>query len=149
MTRSFCRLWVHAVFVTKERAPFIAQEAEHLIYDHLAQQLRRYECVPLIINGMPDHVHLLFLQNYKMSLAEIFHKVKGETSFWINSKGILPTRFTWQDGSGGFTVSEQNVAMIKNYIRNQKSHHAKKTFQQEYEEFLREYNMHPDVKDAG
>lgn len=93
MTRSYCRLWVHAVFVTKNREALINTDVEHLIHNHLAEQLRRHECVPLIVNGMPDHVHLLFLTNYKLSLADIFQKVKGETSYWINSNKMLPHRF--------------------------------------------------------
>lgn len=139
MTRSFCRLWTHAVFVTKHREALIDKDAEVRIYNHLSEQLRRYECVPLIINGMPEHIHLLFQTNYKMALADIFQKVKGETSFWINKNGILKNKFSWQDGSFACGISEDDVASVKTYIANQKLHHAKKTFRQEYEEFIAVY----------
>jgi putative transposase len=140
MTRSHCRLWTHAVFVTKNREQSIVRKAEDEIYNHLYEQLRRRECVPLIINGMPNHVHLLYLSNYKIAPMEIFQKVKGETSFWINKNKVLPTHFSWQDGSYSTSVGEKEVAAVKNYIANQKMHHAKKSFQEECDDFFRDYD---------
>jgi putative transposase len=152
MTRSYCRLWTHVVFSTKNRQPLINRESEIFLYDYLSDQLRKCECVPLAINGMPDHMHLLFLANYKMSLMDTMKQVKGSSSFWMNRNKLSDQKFDWQDGFCGLSVSEDNVEIVKRYVQNQKAHHTRHTFQQEYEEFIKdhgEFSDTPDGKKAG
>lgn len=104
----------------------------------MREQLRKCNCIPLSINGMPDHVHLLFIQDYRKSIAEIMKQVKGATSHWVNSNNIVPHRFGWQDGFGGFSVSERDVARVKHYIQRQKQHHGVESFDNEIENLIRE-----------
>jgi putative transposase len=120
---------------------------EPLLYDYLSEQLKKCECLPIAINGMPDHIHLLFLSNYKMSLADIMKQVKGSSSFWVNKCKLTQELFGWQDSFSGKSISEENVEIIKRYVQQQKIHHAKKTFQQEYEEFIED--IHDDLQKAG
>lgn len=150
MTRSFCRLWVHVVFSTKHRQALINSKAEPLLFNYISDQLKKCECLPIAINGMPDHVHLLFLSNYKMSLADIMKQVKGSSSFWMNKNNLSQGHFGWQDSFGATSVSERSVEIVKRYIRQQKIHHATKTSQQEYDEFISGYEDGlDDIPKAG
>lgn len=136
---SYSRIWLHMVFVTKYRAPMIKIENEKPIYDFMREKLQEIECVPLNINGMPDHVHLLFLQNHKMSPADIGQRIKGSCSHWINSNNALPDKFQWADSFSVFGVSDALVGRTKKYIELQKRHHTKITFQQECDQLLKEH----------
>ena len=137
MSHSFYKIWLHIVFSTKNREPLIPKEKEKIIYPFIAEQLRELDCPVRIINGMPDHIHLLFLQNPNKSIAEIIKQIKGSSSHWINQEGIIQHQFAWQTGYGVFSVSESQLEKVYNYIKNQKEHHQKKTFTEEYESFIR------------
>ncbi len=85
---------------------------------------------------MADHVHILFLLNQQKSIADVIKQIKGNTSHWINEQSILQEKFLWQTGYGAFSVSESQLEKIYNYIFYQKQHHLKKSFIQEYDEFI-------------
>lgn len=86
---------------------------------------------------MPEHVHCLFLLNAKTSIDEVIKQVKGGTSHYINQKDLTDVKFSWQTGYAAFSVSESVLEKAFVYIKNQKLHHCKKTFNHEYEEFLK------------
>jgi REP element-mobilizing transposase RayT len=102
----------------------------------MREQLIESGCLVRIINGMPDHVHLLFLQNPKTAVTDIIKQVKGNTSHWVNGQNLMHDKFAWQTGYAAYSVSESQVEKVFQYIKNQKEHHSKKTFLQEYEEFM-------------
>ncbi len=147
---SFIRVWVHMIFSTKNRVPMINPEHEGKIYDHMQEQLNKLGCLPIRINGMPDHVHLLFLLSHTKTIADIAKQVKGNTSHWINTNNLCSQKFAWQDGVRVFGVSESMVARTKNYIDNQKRHHSKLTHAQECEQLMQEFRsgINPNL-DAG
>lgn len=136
MSHSYNKIWLHVVFATKERIPLITFAIETKIYDHMREQLIEIGCPVRIINGMPDHVHLLFLQNPKMAVADIVKQVKGNTSHWINEQDLIPERFAWQTGYAAYSVSESQLERVFQYINHQKEHHKRKTFAMEYDEFI-------------
>ena len=144
MTRSYCRLWEHVIFSTKYHQPLITKNVKVHLYDFIADQLKKCDCLPLAINGAADHVHLLFLSNYKMSLADIMKQVKGASSYLANKNKLTVEHFGWQDSFGAFSVSEQNVEIVKRYIQNQEAHHSKKTFRQEYDELMQSNGLVDD-----
>lgn len=90
---------------------------------------------------MPNHVHLLFAADYKNSMMDIMKNLKGETSHWANSNRIMPYKLLWQDSFSAFSVSEGNLDRVTNYIRNQKRHHAKKTYDQEVEDMIKKFGV--------
>lgn len=141
MSHSFTKLWVHAIWSTKNRQPFITKKSEAEIYHYMRLQFLEIECPILSINGMPDHVHCLFLLNQKKSLAEIIKQIKGSTSHFINSQNLTNEKFSWQTGYAAFSVSESIVEKVSTYIKNQKIHHQKKSFQQEFDEFLKLHDL--------
>jgi REP element-mobilizing transposase RayT len=135
MPHSYYKIWLHLIFSTKDRAPLLHTSAQNKIYEHLRNQLIEMQCPVRIINGMPDHIHLLFLQNPKMAVTEIVKQIKGNSSHWINSENITPEKFAWQTGYAVYSVSESQLERVYHYIRNQKEHHLKRTLNQEFEKF--------------
>jgi putative transposase len=141
MSHSFNKIWLHVIFGTKNRLPFISSNVEEQIHEHMRQQLIEDGCRVKIINGMPDHVHLLFLQNPKMAIMDIVRLVKGNTSHWINQEDLIIDKFAWQTGYAGYSVSESQLKRVYDYIKNQKSHHSNKTFEEEYNEFISAHGL--------
>jgi REP element-mobilizing transposase RayT len=137
MPHSFNKIWIHAIWSTKEREPFIISTIETELFDFMQTQFREAGCPVRIINGMPDHVHCLFLLNPQKSVAEVIKQIKGSSSHYINQQDTLPTKFAWQTGYAAYSVSESVLQRVSQYIANQKEHHRKKPFMQEYEEFLK------------
>ena len=136
MPHSFNKIWIHAIWATKERQPFITNKVEKQIHDLIRKELIEMGCPVRIVNGMPDHVHLLFLLNPQKSIAGVIKQVKGSSSHFINEQNLIPEKFSWQTGYAAYSVSESQLEKVFQYIRNQKSRHRKKTFSQEYEEFI-------------
>lgn len=141
MPHSFNKIWIHAIWSTKDRHPFIHSNVEHKIYHFISEQFREQGCPVSIINGMPDHVHCLFLLSPQKSIAEVIKQIKGSSSHYINQNNLIVDKFSSQTGYAAYSVSESVVDKVHNYIHNQKQHHAKKTFQQEYDEFIKLYGL--------
>ena len=141
MPHSYNKIWIHAIWATKERTPLILPTVEKQIFDFIRKQLRETGCPVRIINGMPDHVHCLFLLNPQKSIAEIIKQIKGSSSHFVNQSDLLQEKFVWQTGYAAYSVSESVVEKVFQYIKNQKQHHRKKTFQEEYDAFLKLYGL--------
>ncbi len=124
MAHSMRRVWIHGVFSTKNKDSLITPDMESYVYGHIVTYLHdHFNCPVEAINGTEDHIHLLFMMNMNYSIAEIFRKIKGESSHWINEKSVLGRRFEWAVGYGAFSVSESILPNVKRYIINQKEHH--------------------------
>ena len=141
MSHSLCKIWVHAVWGTKYRQDLILPSVEYQIHQLILDQLIEMDCQTRIINGMPDHVHALFMLSKKFPIGKVMHKVKGAVSHEINQLGIIPYQFNWQVGYGAFSVSENRVPKIEYYLKRQKEHHAEETFTGELERYWRAYGM--------
>jgi REP element-mobilizing transposase RayT len=144
MSHSYNKIWIHAIWATKERMPLINSGAEPKIYQFISEQFRESGCPVRIINGMSDHVHCLFLLNPQKSIAEVIKQIKGSSSHYINQNNLIADKFAWQTGYAAYSVSESVVEKVFAYIKNQKVHHQKKSFSQEYEEFLKLNNLDQD-----
>ncbi len=136
MPHSFCKIWIHAIWSTKERAPTISLDKEKAVHNLMRKEFIDFGCPVRIINGMPDHVHSLFLLSANKSIADAIKQVKGGTTHHINQHNLLPEKFLWQTGYAAFSVSESVIEKVYRYIKNQKAHHAIKSVEQEYQEFL-------------
>ena len=146
MSHSYNKIWIHAIYSTKNRFPLINLAVEKQIHEHMREQLIENGCPVRIINGMPDHVHLLFLQNPKMAITDIIKQVKGNTSHWINEQNLIQDKFAWQTGYAAYSVSESQLEKGFQYIKNQKEHHLKKTFTQEYDEFISAHGLIKEIQ---
>jgi REP element-mobilizing transposase RayT len=141
MPHSYNKIWIHAIWATKERMPLIRPSIEQKVHQFLSTQLRELGCPVRIINGMPDHIHCLFLLSPQKSIADVIKQMKGSSSHYINQENLIDEKFAWQTGYAAYSVSESVVEKVFRYIQNQKQHHGKKTFQQEYDEFLKLYGL--------
>lgn len=144
MSHSFNKIWIHAIWATKERTPLIHANVENKIYSFISEQLQEQGCPARIINGMPDHIHCLFLLNPQKSTAEVIKQIKGSSSHFINQNNIIPEKFSWQTGYAAYSVSESVVEKVFQYIKTQKQHHQKKSFKIEYDSFLKLYGFESD-----
>jgi putative transposase len=141
MSHSFNKIWIHAIWATKDRLPLIHPMIEIKFHQFIAEQLREQGCPVRIINGMPDHIHCLFLLSPQKSIAEVIKQIKGSSSHFMNQNHLIAEKFAWQTGYAAYSVSESVVDKVFQYIKNQKQHHTKKTFQQEYDEFVKLYGL--------
>ena len=144
MSHSYNKIWIHAVWSTKERLPLIKPKIETTIFSFISNQFKESGCPVRIINGMPDHIHCLFLMNPQKSISEVIKQIKGSSSHFINKENLINEKFSWQTGYAAFSVSESSVDKVYKYITNQKPHHQKQTFQKEYEEFLELHDLKMD-----
>ena len=141
MSHSFSKIWIHSIWSTKERTPLIEPAKEDIIYNLMLNEFIEQDCRVKIINGMPDHVHSLFLLNIKRAISDIIKQVKGSSSHEINRQNITKFKFSWQTGFAAYSVSDSSLERVFQYIKNQKQHHQKITFQKEYENFIRLHGL--------
>lgn len=147
MPHSYNKIWIHAIWSTKDRQRLISPSVEEKIYQYLNQQLQELGCPVRITDGMPDHVHSLFLLNPQRSIAEVMKQIKGSSSHFINQNNLIPIKFAWQSGYAAFSVSESTLEKVYIYIQNQKKHHQRKSFQEEYQEFLTLYGLEKEKQE--
>jgi putative transposase len=117
--------------------PLIHPKMEQKLFEFLKDELKKMGCMVSIVNGMPDHVHCLFGINPQKSITDIIKQIKGSSSHYVNSNNLLSEKFIWQRGFGVFGVSYSAVDHVYYYIRNQKKHHQKRTFENEYIKFMK------------
>ncbi len=141
MSQSYVQFFSHIVFHTKNKVKSIGEDIETELYSYLGGILKSYKSVPIQIGGTSDHLHVLCTLPKTMTLSDLVEEIKKSSSKWIKTKGPRYTAFYWQDGYGGFSVSSNMVDVVKNYIRNQKAHHQKVEFIDEYKGLLEEYNI--------
>ncbi len=141
MPQSLARLHIHLVFSTKNREPIITDSVRSPLHAYMATVLHNLGCAPVLINSVEDHTHLLFDLARTVSISQVVEDVKKSSSKWIKTQGPEFGAFAWQSGYGAFAVSESNVETVRQYIANQREHHRKKTFQEEYRAFLKRHNV--------
>lgn len=147
MAQSLSRLWTHLIFSTKERFPFLSdRQVRRDMQAYLATMLRSFDCDTLIVDGTADHVHALFALSRKYSIAAVVKEIKRTSSSWVKEVSPALRKFHWQNGYGAFSVSQSHVGRVCQYIQNQERHHRRRTFQDEYREFLKKYEIKYDER---
>ncbi len=146
MANTFSSLHYHLVFSTKNREPWIASTIEERVWRYIGGIARKHKMTALQVGGIEDHIHALVTAPPKIAPCEIAQLLKGESSKWIHDEFSRLKGFSWQDGYGAFTVSKSNIPQLIKYIQNQREHHRKKTFQEEYREFLNAYGIDYDER---
>ncbi|GBD88445.1 transposase IS200 like protein [bacterium BMS3Abin03] len=142
MSHSLLKVWIHAIFGTKDKISLIKNTFETQLHTHIKEKLEgELDCKVRIINGTEDHIHLLFLLSPNFSMKDVFQNIKGESSHWINQSDFMNYKFAWQTGYGAFSVSELMVGKVEKYIANQKEHHKKMTYKKEIDLFIKKYGL--------
>lgn len=146
MGQSLVKNFVHIVFSTKYRQPIITPAIETELHAYLGGICKKMECPPVKVGGYTDHIHILCLLSKKITLMKLLEEVKSHSSKWVKTKGTEFSNFYWQDGYGAFSVNPAEVDTVIHYIENQKEHHSKKLFQEEYRAFLKKYQVEYDER---
>ncbi len=137
----YIKIWLHLVWATKQREPLLAKPIRQNVFDHIKENALKKGIYADCVNGHADHVHALVSLGADQTVSKIIQLMKGESSFWINQNKLTKTKFEWQDDYFAVAVSESNLNAVREYILNQEQHHAKKTFQQECDEFIKRYGF--------
>ena len=146
MGQSLVKNYVHITFSTKYRDPLISKSIEDELYSYIGGICKMMECFPVKIGGYLDHIHILCLLSKKIPLMKLLEEVKAHSSKWIKTNDIALKKFYWQNGYGAFSVNPYEIDKAIKYIENQKEHHRKKTFQDEYRAFLKKYKVEYDER---
>jgi putative transposase len=140
VANTYTALHYHVIFSTKNREPWIGADIEERIWKFIGGIARNHQMTAIQVGGVEDHVHSLVTTPPTIAPAQIAQLLKGPSSKWIHEEFPSLRNFGWQDGYGAFTVSKSNIPEVIKYIENQRAHHRKKTFQEEYPEFLKEWH---------
>ncbi|HEU5236657.1 MAG TPA: IS200/IS605 family transposase [Pyrinomonadaceae bacterium] len=146
MSHAFVSNLMHCTFSTKERHPFIDSELESRLWPYIGGIANENRMKPLAIGGTADHLHALLSLPGVMSFAKAVQLIKGGSSKWIHDTFARQRKFAWQEGYGAFSVSLSQVAKTIAYINNQKEHHRKKTFEEEFIELLNRHGIAYDSR---
>lgn len=146
MPTTYTNLIYHIVFSTKQRIPLINEEFQEELYRYIGGIIRGEGGVQLEIGGTADHIHILVKLKPVISISELLAKVKANSSKWVNDHKLELRRFGWQEGYAAFTVSESQLPVVREYIRNQEKHHYRQSFQKEFIALLHKHDIQYDPK---
>jgi len=138
---SYVRIWLHCVWGTKNRIPFLTNENKWGIINHIKENAIAKGIYIDYFNGHKEHVHCIISLNADETLSKTMQLIKGESSFWINKNGLTNGKFEWADEYFAVSVSESQISKVREYIKNQEEHHKKKTWEEECDEFMKKYGF--------
>ncbi|MEO0338660.1 MAG: IS200/IS605 family transposase [Bacteroidota bacterium] len=144
MANTYTQIHIQTVFAVKNRESLIQPDWEDTLYKYITGIIQNNGHKVLQVNGMPDHIHILFGMRPTQSLSDLMKQVKGDSSKWINQNHLTRYKFNWQEGFGAFSYAKSEVPRVIQYIKNQKHHHRKKAFTTEYLDFLKAFDVEYD-----
>ena len=146
MPNTYTQIHLHFVFAVKFRKRQIQLEWKERLYQYITGIVQKNGHKLIIVNGMPDHVHILIGVRPEQSISSLMQDVKSSSSKWINEQNLTPQKFAWQEGYGAFSYSKSQLPRLIKYIENQEEHHRKTTFKEEYVGILEELKIPYDLK---
>lgn len=137
---SWVRIWVHLVFSTKNRYPYLqTKEQRFKLFRHIKENAVKKGIFLDCVNGYKDHAHCLISLGKEQTISKVAQLIKGESSYWINKSGIVKEHFIWQDDYWAVSVGERYLKIVRNYIHQQERHHSMHTFKKEIDELMEKY----------
>jgi REP element-mobilizing transposase RayT len=146
MPGTFSQIYIQVVFAVKGRESLIHKEWEERLYQYITGIVRTKEQKLIAINGMPDHIHVFIGMKPSCCLSDLVREIKKSSNDFINENNLSRFRFSWQEGYGAFSYSHSQIDAVAKYILNQKEHHKKVTFKEEYVDFLKKFEIEHDEK---
>jgi putative transposase len=147
MSQSHVQIYLHIVFSTKGRVPFLKDKAfRERVHAYLAGICRNLECSSLIVGGTEDHVHLLCRFSKNIPVKDFLRDLKKDSSSWIKAENPALSDFYWQGGYAAFSISPGHVEGLKEYIADQENHHRHETFQDEFRRLCQKYGVEIDER---
>jgi putative transposase len=144
MSHTYSSNRIHLIFSTKGREKSISEELQPKLWAYMAGIAHNQGFKTMIVGGVEDHVHALVILPPSLPLAKAVQFLKGSSSKWINESRASGARFAWQEGYGAFSVSSSQTHDLVRYIKEQKAHHAKQSFEDEFVAFLKKYGVEYD-----
>lgn len=146
MPQSLSKVYVHIVFSTKHRHDFIDEAIEEELFTYLGGACREQGCKPVRVGGYRNHVHILCTLSRTITQAKLLEEIKKESSKWMKEQGEAYENFYWQDDYGIFSMNPRQIDIVERYIINQKEHHERQGFKDEFRRFLKRYKVPYDEK---
>lgn len=138
---TFSQIYIQIVFAVKGRENLIQKHWEEELYQYITGIIQTKGQKMLAINGMPDHIHIFIGMKPTCCLSDLVREIKKSTNQWIGEKKFVKGKFYWQEGFGAFSYSQSSLESVISYIANQKKHHQKRTFKEEYKELLEKFQI--------
>ena len=146
MPGTFSQIYIQVVFAVKGRENIVSKSRSTELHKYIAGIIKGKGQKPIIVNGMPDHVHAFIGLRPSMSISDLVRDIKNNSTNFVNEHKFVKGKFSWQTGYAAFSYSHSHIENVYNYILNQEKHHKKKTFRQEYFEFLKKFDLEYDEK---
>ena len=141
MPNTYTQIYIQLIFAVKHRDSLIRESFKENLHKYITGILKIQKQKLLAINTMPDHMHIFFGMTPEIRLADLVRDIKSDSSLFINDNKLSKRKFHWQEGYGAFSYSQSHKDAVIKYIMNQEKHHKRKTFKEEYLEFLKKYNV--------
>lgn len=138
---TYSQIYIQIVFAVKNREALIASSWEEELYKYITGIVQNKGQKMLAINGIPDHIHILIGMKPSCCLSDLVREVKKSSNSFIKEKEFSKYKFEWQEGFGAFSYSHSSLDNVIGYINNQKQHHKKRSFKEEYIDFLEKFNI--------
>jgi len=146
MADTYSQIYIQIVFAVKGRKSFIEEDFREEVQKYMAGVIEKKGQKLYAIYCMPDHVHILVSLSPNISISDLVRDIKANSSKYLNEQFLLGGHFSWQAGFGAFSYAKSQSQQVVNYIVNQKEHHQKKTFKEEYLKFLEKFEIEYDEK---
>jgi len=144
MANTFSQIYIQIVFAVKGRQNLIQKVWRDEVHKYIAGIIHAKGQKSIIVNGVEDHVHCFVGLSPTQSIADLVRDIKSNSSKFINERRFVPEKFQWQEGYGAFSYSHSQIEYVYNYILKQEEHHKKKSFKDEYLEFLNKFQVEYD-----
>ena len=141
MANTYTQIYVHLIFAVQGRQNLISEKYRDQLEKYISGIVSNKKSKLLAIYCNPDHTHILIGLHPSFSISEIARDIKSNSSKWINKKKWFLGKFQWQEGFGAFTYSRSQINAVVKYILNQREHHKKKSFREEYIDLLEKFNV--------
>jgi REP element-mobilizing transposase RayT len=146
MAGTFSQIYIQIVFAVNGRTNLLQKPWREEVFKYMAGIINGKNQKPIIVNGVANHVHLFVGLKPSMSVSDLVRDIKNNSSNFINDQKFVRGKFSWQEGFGSFSYSHSQIEQVYQYILNQEEHHRKKTFKEEYLDFLKKFEMEYDEK---
>lgn len=146
MPNTYSQIYIQIVFAVQNRNALIDGIWEEQLYKYIAGIVQNKEQKMIAVNGMPDHIHIFIGMKPTCCISDLVREIKKSSSTFIKDNQLSAKPFNWQEGFGAFSYSHSNVDAVYNYVMNQKEHHKKQTFKEEYIAFLKKFEVEHNEK---
>jgi REP element-mobilizing transposase RayT len=146
MAGTYSQIYIQVVFAVKGRGSLIHKSWKDELHKYIAGIIKGKQQKPIIVNGMPDHIHAFIGLRPSISISDLVRDIKNNSTNFINEKQFTKRKFSWQEGFGAFSYGHSQIDRVYNYILNQEKHHKKRSFREEYIDFLNKFEVEYNEK---